>query len=222
MSKTYQERLETELYLLRELQNCPGMRDVITIYYIPFGGTGEWVPISTPGIMNPIECNIKVRYKMPMYVCPKGKLKKDWQSTVRFKVTEEALLGNGNLGVEIEGADFPDDSIPFNKHVKQGWICTGDLWSKTAKPRVKDNYYGGIYHFVVAIGQLFNLDKEVINPIGDHLNAEASAFYENTRHHKPTNNIDWPKDIKLRNSRPSFTIKPAPLTKPKFTIKPLK
>lgn len=219
MSKTYEERLATEFGLLQKLQNYPGMKDVITIHYMPRREAGKWVPITTPvpsGSQYPEV--FKVRYKMPMYVCPKGKLKKDWQSTVRINVTEEALLGNDNLGVEVVGTNFPADSIPFNKHVKQGWICTGDLWSRTAKPRVKDNYYGGIYHFVVAIGQLFNLDKDVINPIGDHLNAEASAFYENTRHYQSTNDINWPKDLSVYG----FTIKQAPITKPKFTIKPLK
>lgn len=211
MSKTFETRMREEFKWLQKLQSNPNVKDIVTIYYMPRTGASRWAPINTSIAQNsgyPVK--FKVQYKMPMYVCPTGQMKKNWQGSIYFEVTEEAMLGNGSMGVGIEGGGFPAGSIPYNKHVSQGFICCGNAWEVA-----KQGY--GIWYFVIAVGALLNLDPFWQAEHGDHLNGDAREFFENVRHRQPTNNIRWPYN--LRDN--SFTIQSAAPAKKTFSIKPL-
>ncbi|MCR4847426.1 MAG: hypothetical protein K5920_01055 [Bacteroidales bacterium] len=210
MSKIYEIRLREEFRLLQKLQRNSNVKDIVTIWYQPRQGAGNWIPILQENTMEYYPVRYKVRYKMPMYVTG-GKLKKDWEGTIVFEVSEESLLGNGSTGVIIDGGSFPPDSVPYNKHVNAGFICTGNAW------QVAMQGYG-LWYFVIAVGALLNLDPSWQASNGGHLNAEAWDFYVKKRHRQPTNDIRWP--FNLRDTH--ITIKPVSAPKKKtFTIKPL-
>lgn len=209
MSKIFEIRMREEYKWLQKLQNTPAVKDVISIWYMPRRGGTRWVPfLEEPNGLYPVR--FKVRYRMPMYVCPNGQLKRNWEGTINFEVTEEALLGPSSMGVGIEGGGFASDSVPYNKHVNAGFICTGNAWEVA-----KQGY--GIWYFVIAVGALLNLDPSWQAPNGNHLNAAAKDFFENTRHRQPTNDIKWPFNLRDNN----FSIKMMPPKKKAFTIKPL-
>ena len=207
MNETFEDRLREEIKDLRKLQTQPSMKGILDIYYKD--SRGQYKTILNPTVMEDLyeddALDLKVRYTMPMYVEP-GVLKKDWSAAVLLKVTEPALLEDANLGVSVDGGHFPDGSVPFNKHISRGWICTGFIW--------KDAIKNGIWYFVICLGGLFNLEPEMQAKNGDHLNGRARVFFEEVRHKQPTNKIAWP--VKLREL--GFTIT---RVKPTFTIKPL-
>ena len=204
----YEKQLYQEYKDLQKLQLDPAMKDILEISYLPRIGRQVYRSILEESHgLNPVE--YKVKYTMPMYVSP-GVLKKDWSGAILFKVTESVLMQGGDLGVRIEGGSFPEGSVPFNKHIQPGWICSGDMWKNAM-----DGY--GIWYFVISIGCLLNLEPDEQAETGDHLNGEAREFFETVRHKQPTNNINWP--YKLRERR--FTIVPTKVVKPKYTIRPL-
>ena len=114
-------------------------------------------------------------------------LKRDWQASILFDVPEDILMNpHSNLGVSIEGGDFPNGSVPFNRHVSKGWICTGSAWGVA-------NQGFGIWYFVISLGALFNQDKFMMaEDDGAHLNADAYRFWKETRGKQPNNPIKWP------------------------------
>ena len=212
MTETFEIRMREEFRLLQKLQNNANMKGVISISYLPRTGGSKFVPITAnPCGLYPTR--FKVKYTMPMYVSA-NKLQKDWSGTITFDVTEEALLGEGALGVQIEGGSFPAGSVPFNRHVSAGWICTGNAWEVS-----KQGY--GIWYFVIAIGCIFNLDPAWQNP-GSHLNGEAAAFFDNVRK-QATNDIKWPYNLREKgfviNKTVPTTVKKTFTIKPTFTIK---
>ena len=212
MSKIFEIRLKAEFEYLQKLQRNANVKDIITIWYAPRGGTQRWIPI-TQDVTGLYPVKFRVRYKMPMYVVG-GKLKRDWEGTITFEVTEEALMQGGSMGVGIEGGGFPDDSIPLNKHVSKGFICAGNAWEVAMQGF-------GIFYIVSAIGSRVNLDSAWQAPTGDHLSAEGREFFENVRHRKPTNNIKWPYNLRdIGFSINPVQTKPKPMqTKKLFTIK---
>ena len=187
------------------------MKSVISISYLPRIGGNGYVPIDVNPSCGLYPVSFKVKYTMPMYVSS-NKLKKNWSGTIAFDITEEALLGNGALGVKIDGGSFPEGSIPFNRHVSAGWICTGNAWEVS-----KQGY--GIWYFVIAVGCIFNLDPAWQSP-GNHLNGAAAAFFETDRHGQATNDIKWPYNLR---DKKSFVINKTQTStvKKQFTIKPI-
>lgn len=222
MSEIFEIRMRKEVDYLRKLQTNKDMRNILSIYAAPRTG-GEYKSILEEFRGLP-PVKFKVTYKMPMYVSAE-KLKKDWQGTIFFEITEDALLGTDDIGISIDGGQFEKEDTPFNNHINQGFICKGNCW-EVARDQ-------GIWLFIIAIGALLNLNPEYQSANRNHLNPAAHDFLKNVRHDKPTNDIHWPYNLREQgngfviktiggdNVSKAFTIKPIQ-THPTFTIKPIK
>jgi hypothetical protein len=199
MSETYEIRLRKEFELLQKLQRHPNVNNStirITVEYKErLNGKIFKSVLETPTC--PVYPNsFRVTYKMPMYV-GEGQLKNDWQATFLFSVSEKTLMDpNSELGVEIEGDNFPGGSIPYNNHISKGWVCTGTAWSVA-------NQGFGIWYFIISLGCLFNQEKFImVYRIEDdpqyklhHLNYDAFLYWKDVRKMQPNNKIDWPFNL---------------------------
>lgn len=189
MSETYEIRLRNEFGWLRKLENDPfNANHIVTIYYKDRFGNSGWKSIKENPSTQLYPYQFKVTYKMPMYV-GRNDLKRDWQASILFDTPEDILMNpNSEMGVTIDGngGNFPDGSVPFNRHVSKGWICTGSAWGVA-------NQGFGIWYFVISLGALFNQDKFMMaEDEGSHLNGDAYRFWRDTRGKQPNNPIKWP------------------------------
>lgn len=221
-NETYEIRLKKEFELLQKLQRHPSVNNStikITIQYKDrlLGGDYKTVLENPSSGMYPN--SFRVTYQLPVYVGP-GQLKRDWKASFLFSTPENVLMNpDSKLGVDIEGGEFPDGSIPYNNHVSKGWVCTGTAWSVA-------NQGFGIWYFIVSLGCLFNMERfmMVAKPEEDpvygvrHLNYEAYLYWKNEMKFKPINKINWP--FKLMDT-PSFgSVSPSepPTQKPKISF----
>ena len=147
-----------------------------------------------------------VDYKMPVFVNV-GQLRTDWHGVAKIKLSYKVLT-------DIEAKNGPHVTFtsnfePFNHHVKQNQICSGNAW-------VVANY-NGLWHFIISLGALINQD-EFVCAEGGHLNRNAYDFWAN-RGRKPVSVINWPLD--LLNKKKEIKVIPSK-NKAKSTIKIIK
>lgn len=123
-----------------------------------------------------------VDYRMPVFV-NNGQLRQDWHGTATMRLTEPVLANrNANQGPHTE---FTSNFEPFNNHVHQNSICSGNAWIVA-----KDN---GLWHFIISLGALINQD-EFVCAEGSHFNGSAYDHWVNRRR-KPVTKINWPLDL---------------------------
>jgi len=194
-SETYEIRLQKEFELLQKLQQNPNVNKSgtirITIEYKERYNSNTFKSILDKPACALYPNSFRITYQMPMYV-GEGQLKRDWQATFLFSTPEEILMEpNSENNVSIEGNDgsFPIGSIPYNKHISPGWVCTGTCWS------VAQQGYG-IWYFILMLGCLLNQEEILIDDDGnDHLNGGAYRYWRDVRKKQPNNKIDWPFNI---------------------------
>lgn len=193
-SETYEIRLRKEFELLQKLQRHPNVNNStirITIEYKERlnGRTFKSVLEKPACVVYPN--SFRITYQMPMYV-GEGQLKRDWQATFLFNTPENILMNTNsanNVAIEGNGGSFPNGSVPYNKHISTGWICTGSCWA------VAQQGYG-IWYFILCLGCLLNQEKFLIADDGQaHLNGDAYRFWKNVRKKQPNNIIDWPFNL---------------------------
>jgi len=191
-SETYEIRLRKEFELLQKLQRHPNVNNStikITIEYKERLNASIFKSVLEKPSCIVYPNTFRVTYKMPMYV-GEGQLKNNWQATFLFSTPEDILMNpNSKLGVEIEGGHFPQGSLPYNKHISPGWVCSGTAWSVA-------NQGFGIWYFIIGLGCLFNQEKFIMDDDGKaHLNGDAYRYWKDVRKKQPNNKIDWPFNL---------------------------
>ena len=126
-----------------------------------------------------------VQYEMPAYVA-RGQLRKDWHGTATIQLSEPVLTNKHSYhGPHVT---FHSNFEPFNNHVYQNSICSGNAWAVA-----RDN---GLWHFIISLGALINQD-EFVCAEGYHFNGAAYDYWLE-RGRTPVTNIKWPLDLLSR------------------------
>ncbi|MDR0602977.1 MAG: hypothetical protein LBG80_01570 [Bacteroidales bacterium] len=198
--------LREEFNLMQKLQKDTEFAKYVTVKYED-RVTGETkMVLSMPTAGRYPEIYI-VDYQMPVYV-GKGQLRNDYHAEVRITLSEPVLSSreadNGPL------VNFNSNFEPFNNHVHQTTICSGNAWIVA-----KDN---GLWHFIISLGALINQDSFVCAE-GSHFNSAAFNYWV-LRGRKPVTNITWPLDL---TTKKTITVVPKtqtapPMEKPKISI----
>ncbi|MFQ5752207.1 MAG: hypothetical protein ACE5HI_09445 [bacterium] len=146
-----------------------------------------------------------VDYRMPVFVND-GQLRRDWHGTATITLSETVLSNrHADHGPHVE---FTSNFDPFNNHVRQYTICSGNAWVVA-----KDN---GLWHFIISLGALINQD-EFVCAEGSHFNDRAYNHWVNRRR-KPVTNIKWPLDLLDQGNLIIEPKKPEPKPKKKINI----
>ena len=219
MSQTYEIALRSNFERMQMLEKLLQGR-WLKIYYQERGNNGPFKSVLSPKSASYYPNVFKVQYTMPMYVDTGGDtpaLDRNWSQVLIFTLSEDAILGNASIGVEIDGGAFPSGKKPFNKHVDNGWICCGNFWAVSREQ-------GGLWYFAQIVGALLNLDAKWMDTEGGHLNPQAALWWRNSRRYKPTNDIKWAFNllshaVAEHEHRPKLTILPLSVPKTRFSIK---
>ena len=195
--------LREEFNLVQKLQKDMELAKYVTVSYED-RVTGETkIVLSTPTAERYPEIYV-IDYRIPVYVGA-GQLRNDYHATARITLSEPVLSNkeahNGPL------VNFNSNFEPFNNHVHQNSICSGNAWIVA-----KDN---GLWHFIISLGALINQDAFVCAE-GSHFNHAAYDYWVQRRR-KPVTNIKWPLDL---TTRPTITVTPKTtvVEKPKISI----
>lgn len=194
MSNFYEEVLLREEYnLVVKLQKDKEFSKYVDVKYKDRGkGKGEIknVLIEPSGILYP-ESYI-VDYLLPVFIAD-GQLRRDWHGTATITL-EEPVLTN-RLSDHGPFVQFNSNFEPFNNHVHQCSICSGNAWAVA-----KDH---GLWHFIISLGALINQDEFVCSE-GYHFNGAAYDHWVNRRR-RPVTNINWPLDLL---NKPTIVVQP--------------
>jgi hypothetical protein len=204
MSQFYEDTLLREEYkLVVKLQQDAEFVKYVTVKYED-RITGIAKSVLNLPTANKYPEKYIVNYKMPVYVS-EGNVRNDYNATATITLSE-AVLNNRNAanGPHVE---FSSNFDPFNNHVKQTWICTGNAWSVA-----KDN---GLWHFIISLGALINQD-EFVCAEGVHIDKDAYNYWVERRR-RPVTPIKWPVDL-LTRKEIKVVSKPTTDVKPKITI----
>ncbi|MDR0894532.1 MAG: hypothetical protein LBN06_04440 [Prevotellaceae bacterium] len=149
-------------------------------------------------------------YHMPVYIGA-GQLRNDYDATVRITLSEPVL--SNRQADNSPMVNFASNFEPFNNHVHQTAICSGNAWAVA-----KDN---GLWHFIISLGALINQDAFVCAE-GSHFNPRAYDYWIQRRR-RPVNNIKWPLDLTTRPtvtviSKATNNVEAAIIEKPKIAI----
>ena len=182
MSNFYEEVLLREEYnLIVKLQKNKEFAKYVDIKYED-RITGENRNILLPPSASKYPEIYVVEYRMPVFVND-GQLRQDWHGTATMRLTEPVLANrHANQGPHTE---FTSNFEPFNNHVHQNSICSGNAWIVA-----KDN---GLWHYIISLGALINQD-EFVCAEGSHFNGNAFNHWVN-RGRNPVTNIKWPLDL---------------------------
>lgn len=205
MSQFYEDTLlREEFKLVVKLQQDVEFANYVTVKYED-RVTGIATSVLNQPTANKYPEKYFVDYKMPVYVS-EGNVRNDYHATATITLSEAVLSSrNAANGPHVE---FSSNFDPFNNHVKQTWICTGNAWSVA-----KDN---GIWHFIISLGALINQD-EFVCAEGVHIDGDAYDYWVERRR-KPVTPIKWPVDL-LTRKEIKVVARPTTLEdKPKITI----
>ena len=195
--------LREEFNLAQKLQKDTEFARYVTVRYED-RVTGETKAVLSSPTADKYPEIYVVDYRMPVYVGA-GQLRNDYRATARITLSEPVLSNkeahNGPL------VNFNSNFEPFNNHVHQNSICSGNAWVVA-----KDN---GLWHFIISLGALMNQDAFVCAE-GSHFNGAAFNYWIERRR-QPVTNIKWPLDL---TTRPTITVTPKTTTveKPKISI----
>ena len=190
----YELRLKKEFELLQMLQTSE-VRDYIKIYYRDRNEQNpQWKPITSPPSGMYYPNSFKVTYRFPkMYTGP-GRYVRNWKKSFYCTVDEQTLMNPSRPFIlQIEGGCFKDDELPFCPHACKTNLCTGSA-SSVAKSF-------GIYYFFELVGDILNMNKNIVDTQSGHYNPEALQWWRDKLNFKPYNDIKWPYDLNERLSR---------------------
>jgi hypothetical protein len=194
--------LREEFNLVQKLQKDAEFAKYVTVKYED-RVTGETRPVvSAPTADKYPEVYI-VDYRMPVYV-GKGQLRNDYAATARIILSEPVLSNRqAHNGPTVH---YNSNFEPFNNHVHQTAICTGNAWIVA-----KD---AGLWHFIISLGALINQDEYVCAE-GSHFNGAAFNYWVERRR-KPVTAIKWPLDLLTKPTitvtKPTITVTKTPIT----------
>lgn len=173
--------LREEFNLAQRLQKNTEFARYVTIQYED-RVTGETKPVLSTPTSNMYPEIYIVDYKMPVYVGV-GQLRNDYHATAKITLSEPVLSNRrADHGPNVI---WSSNFEPFNNHIRQDWICTGNAWTVA-----KDN---GLWHLIISLGALLNQDEFVC---AEAVHIDSSAYdYWLRRGRKPVSNIIWPLDI---------------------------
>lgn len=183
MSNSFYEEtlLKQEFKLVAKLQKDAEFSKYVTVFY---EDRNTWqqrhVSLLPDGVRYPEK--YIVHYKMPVYISP-GQLRTDWEGTVTMTLSELVLTNRHAQQAPL--VIFHSNFKPFNNHVTQTSICSGNAWVVA-----KDN---GLWHFIISLGALINQD-EFVSAEGRHYDAAAYDYWV-SRDRKPVTNIKWALDL---------------------------
>jgi len=186
MSNFYENvQLREEFILVQKLQKDNEVNKYLTIQYED-RVTGELRSV----IQNPSNKypeSFIVEYRLPVYV-NEGQLEHGYRATAKIILSEVCINGNGK---RPEPQTFWNSNyVPYNNHVKDKAICTGNAWT------VAKGF--GLWYYIIALGALVNQD-EFVCAEGYHFNSQAYLYWL-SRGKKPVTNIKWPYDLHIRQS----------------------
>jgi len=205
MSNFYEEILLREEYnLVARLQRNKEFAKYVDIKYED-RISGEIRNVLVSPTINKYPEKYIVDYRMPVYVND-GQLRKDWHGVATITLSEPVLSDrHADHGPHVE---FTSNFEPFNNHVHQDSICSGNAWVVA-----KDN---GLWHFIISLGALINQD-EFVCAEGSHFNGNAYNHWVNRRR-KPVTNIKWPLDLLSKGNIVVEPKKSVPETEKKIKI----
>jgi len=123
-----------------------------------------------------------VEYRLPVYYTAR-ELRTDWRGVATMELSEPVLTNrHSNHGPHVT---FTSNFEPFNNHVRQHAICSGNAWAVA-----KDN---GLWHFIISLGALINQD-EFVSADGAHYDYSAYQHWQ-SRGRRPVTNINWPLNL---------------------------
>ena len=203
MSNFYNETLlKEEFNLLQQVQRDREVSRYITISYEDqVTGSEKNISIAPSAPLYPEKFFVK--YSMPVYIA-QGQRRDDFEAAVEITVSQDVLesrrADNGPHTV------FSSNFKPFNNHVSNNWICTGNAW-----PVAKDH---GVWYYILALGALINQDGIVTDhEKRAHIDPEAFDYWVE-RGKRPVTQINWPWDMTMKGEiiikttrNPQFTIK---------------
>lgn len=209
MSNFYNDTLlKEEFKLLQQVQRDQEVQKYIAISYED-QVSGSRKNISETPTTGLYPEKYFVEYNLPVF-SSRGQLRNDFKAQIEISVNQTVLQGKSadNGPHTIYSSNFK----PFNNHVSNDWICTGNAW-KVAKDH-------GLWYYVLALGALINQDGIVTNE--DYATAmkdiDPEAFeYWIERGKRPVTPINWPWDLGMRAG--GITIISNPNPTPKLTIK---
>lgn len=183
MSNSFYEDtlLKEEFSLVAKLQQDLEFKKYVTVLYED-RILGEERPVSIAPTGSRFPERFIVHYKMPVY-SSRGQLRNDWEGTITIELSEPVLTNKHfHHGPHVV---FHSNFEPFNNHVHQNAICSGNAWAVAKE--------SGLWHFIISLGALINQD-EFVSAEGRHFN-EAAFDYWVSRGRKPITNIKWPLDL---------------------------
>lgn len=196
----YEETLLKEEYnLVVTLQQDTEFKKYVTVLYED-RILGEERPVSVQPTGSRFPEKYIVHYKMPVYAS-RGQLRQDWEGVATIELSEPVLTNkHSHHGPHVV---FHSNFRPFNNHVLQDAICSGNAWAVA-----KEN---GLWHFIISLGALINQD-EFVCAEGYHYNPPAYDDWV-SRGRKPVTNIKWALDLISREeNKIVFTEKNKPST----------
>ncbi len=201
MSNSFYEDtlLKEEYNLIAILQQDNEFKKYVTVLYED-RILGEERPVSVQPTGSRFPEKYIVHYNMPVYVS-RGQLRQDWKGVATIELSEPVLTNkHSHQGPHVV---FHSDFEPFNNHVLQNSICSGNAWAVA-----KEN---GLWHFIISLGALINQD-EFVSAEGSHFNGDAYDYWV-SRGRKPVTNIKWALDLISREeNKIVFTEKNKPST----------
>lgn len=201
MSNSFYEDtlLKEEYNLVVKLQQDIEFKKYVTVLY-----EDRILGIEQPVSVHPTGARFPekyiVHYKMPVYVS-RGQLRQDWEGVATIELSEPVLTNkHSHHGPHV---NFHSNFEPFNNHVLQNSICSGNAWAVA-----KEN---GLWHFIISLGALINQD-EFVCAEGNHFSRDAFNYWV-SRGRKPITNIKWALDlISKHENQIVFTEKSKPST----------
>jgi hypothetical protein len=203
MSNFYNDTLlKEEFNLLQQVQRDREVSKYITISYEDqITGVERQISLAPSNDLYPEKFFVK--YRLPVYVAP-GQRRDDFEAVAEITINEEVL--KSKIADNGPHTVYSSNFKPFNNHVSNDWICTGNAWIVA-----KDH---GVWYYILALGALVNQDGIVTDhERRQHINPEAFDYWVE-RNKRPVTPINWPWDMAMKGE---IVIKPT--TKPQLIIK---
>ncbi len=184
----YEIRLREEFKNMRRLQQDPGMKRILAIWFVD-RITGNRISVIDDPESQLFPEQYMVTFSMPVFMA-RDNLKRDWSGDFTVTLAQDILMMPESRNVPVCQLDMAT-GVPFNHHISQGYFCTGGLWS------VAKDY--GLWYFIIGCGSIINQESTWMDDTGvGHLNAEAYQYWKNERRKQKINDIQWPFDLRNR------------------------
>ena len=184
MSNFYNDTLlKEEFKLLQQVQRDREVSKYITISYEDqVTGAERQISLAPSNDLYPEKFFVK--YRLPVYIA-RGQKRDDYEANVEITINEEIL--KNRIADNGPHTEYSSNFRPFNNHVTDTWICTGNAWHVA-----KDH---GLWFYILALGALINQDGIVTDhERRQHINPEAFDYWVE-RGKRQITIINWPWDM---------------------------